>query len=199
MCVTPSQFFSSLRSMQSVSPSHRQRRGIHNPSTRHWNSSVWQPPGGRVAVERKKRGIKQRVYSNVQTNTFLFGWKHLWTIYSFISFKLLVKSLHSIKNPRQIGRGEVLKFHQKLWVYLRVRYLAPSSFQYTGKLIVLLMLHQWQAAIPWMALPSPKFWRQNSSFSQLASNSTLLQHHEVSIFPAISLLFNGTICKIFFR
>ncbi|TNN81335.1 hypothetical protein EYF80_008391 [Liparis tanakae] len=40
MCVTPSQFFSSLRSMQSVSPSQRQRRGMHSPSIRHWNSSM---------------------------------------------------------------------------------------------------------------------------------------------------------------
>lgn len=50
--VTPSQFFSSLESMQSVSPSQRQRMGMHSPSNRHWNSSVWQPPGGRVAVGR---------------------------------------------------------------------------------------------------------------------------------------------------
>lgn len=53
MCVTPSQFFSSLRSMQSVSPSQRQRNGMHRLSIRHWNSSVWQPPGGRVAVARE--------------------------------------------------------------------------------------------------------------------------------------------------
>lgn len=50
--VTPSQFFSSLESMQSVSPSQRQRMGMHSPSSRHWNSSVWQPPGGRVAAGR---------------------------------------------------------------------------------------------------------------------------------------------------
>lgn len=50
--VTPSQIFSSLESMQSVSPSQRQRMGMHSPSSRHWNSSVWQPPGGRVAVGR---------------------------------------------------------------------------------------------------------------------------------------------------
>lgn len=54
MGVTPSQFFSSLMSMQSVSPSQRQRSGMHRPSIRHWNSSVWQPPGGRVAVGEQK-------------------------------------------------------------------------------------------------------------------------------------------------
>lgn len=43
------------------------------------------------------RGIKQSVHSNVQTNIFLFGRKHLWTINSLISFKLFVKSLHSVK------------------------------------------------------------------------------------------------------
>jgi hypothetical protein len=48
--VTPSQLFSSLESMQSVSPSQRHRRGMHSPSKRHWNSSVWQPPGGLVAA-----------------------------------------------------------------------------------------------------------------------------------------------------
>lgn len=47
--VTPSQLFSSLESMQSVSPSQRHRRGMHRPSSRHWNSSEWQPPGGLVA------------------------------------------------------------------------------------------------------------------------------------------------------
>lgn len=51
--VTPSQFFSSLESMQSVSPSQRQRMGMQSPSSRHWNSSVWQPPGGRVAGGRQ--------------------------------------------------------------------------------------------------------------------------------------------------
>lgn len=51
MWVTPSQLFSSLRSMQSVSPSQRQRMGMQRPSIRHWNSSTWQPPGGRVAAE----------------------------------------------------------------------------------------------------------------------------------------------------
>lgn len=55
ICVTPSQFFSSLRSMQSVSPSQRHRKGMHRPSTRHWNSSVWHPPGGRVAVAKRKK------------------------------------------------------------------------------------------------------------------------------------------------
>ena len=48
--VTPSQLFSSLESMQSVSPSQRHRRGMHRPSSRHWNSSLWQPPGGLVAA-----------------------------------------------------------------------------------------------------------------------------------------------------
>lgn len=52
MWVTPSQLLSSLRSMQSVSPSQRQRMGMHRPSMRHWNSSTWQPPGGRVAARR---------------------------------------------------------------------------------------------------------------------------------------------------
>lgn len=51
MCVTPSHSFSSLMSIQSVSPSQRQRKGMHSPSMRHWNSSVWQPPGGRLSVE----------------------------------------------------------------------------------------------------------------------------------------------------
>lgn len=54
--VTPSQLFSSLESMQSVSPSQRHRRGMHSPSSRHWNSSVWQPPGGLVAGGDGARG-----------------------------------------------------------------------------------------------------------------------------------------------
>ena len=65
MCVTPSQFFSSLRSMQSVSPSQRQRRGMHRLSMRHWNSSVWQPPGGRVAVNRKSLWDSKNRFSSV--------------------------------------------------------------------------------------------------------------------------------------
>lgn len=54
--VTPSQLFSSLESMQSVSPSQRHLRGMHRPSSRHWNSSVWQPPGGLVAGGHRGEG-----------------------------------------------------------------------------------------------------------------------------------------------
>lgn len=59
--VTPSQLFSSLESMQSVSPSQRHRRGMHRPSSRHWNSSLWQPPGGLVAAGRQVEGMEGQV------------------------------------------------------------------------------------------------------------------------------------------
>lgn len=60
VCVTPSQCFSSVSSMQSFSPSQRQRMGIHRPSKRHWNSSEWQPPGGRVAVKWTRRRVRTK-------------------------------------------------------------------------------------------------------------------------------------------
>lgn len=56
--VTPSQLFSSLESMQSVSPSQRHLKGMHRPSSRHWNSSLWQPPGGLVAAGAQMQGIR---------------------------------------------------------------------------------------------------------------------------------------------
>ena len=72
--VTPSQLFSSLESMQSVSPSQRHRRGMHRPSSRHWNSSLWQPPGGLVAVGAQVAGSG----SAIPISTFPYPSCHTW-------------------------------------------------------------------------------------------------------------------------
>lgn len=138
--------------MQSVSPSHRHRMGMHKPSILHWNSSVWQPPGGRVAVEEDRKW----------TCNYNTAWEYAYKRHRYRSYYLTIMTagLPDVKNqfPGMETVTSVRHHHNKLWT--KANFLMSSG---PGLALWRPSLGIGHKGFPsWQRLASGRVWRGGS-------------------------------------